>query len=388
MACEMEAEDRRELARRILELRAGGREPLAPEAFACPVEDYTSPQVLAAERQRLFRDGPLLAALSCDLPEAGAFLTLDAAGVPILLARQQGGGVRAFLNVCRHRGAPVADGRGRAPGRFTCPYHGWSYRCSGELLAWTHAGGFDGLDPAERGLTPLPVAEGFGLIYVRPTPGPPVELEAALGGIERELGPFRLGAHHVFEVREEVRALNWKLVVDTFMEQYHLPFLHRESLAPLFEGTLSVYDAFGRNGRLAAVRRSIAALDAAPETAWDAVPHTTLLYFLFPNAVLIHQQDHVELWQVYPSGDSPDEAAFRVTLYAPEPPGSEKAERHWKRNMDLLMDVTGGEDFTLGEKIQRGFRSGAQRAVTFGRNEPALIHYHRTLRAELGLPGR
>jgi hypothetical protein len=75
-----------------------------------------------------------------------------------------------------------------------------------------------------------------------------------------------------------------------------------------------------------------------------------------------------------------------VSLYIPEPAESEKAKLHWAKNMDLLIRTVQGEDFPVGEDIQRGLRSGAQDAITFGRNEPALQHYHRKIRAGLGLP--
>jgi phenylpropionate dioxygenase-like ring-hydroxylating dioxygenase large terminal subunit len=274
----------------------------------------------------------------------------------------------------------VARGRGRAPRRFVCPYHGWTYDLAGRLIARRHAEAFEGADGEGCSLAALPVAEAFGLVYVRPTPGEPVDVARLLGGLERELGPYGFEHWHHVETRVLERAMNWKLVVDTFLEAYHVPALHGESLAPKMHGSLAVADRFGRNGRMLAARRSLEQLDGRPESEWTVVPHATIIYCLFPNTVLIGQQDHVELWQVFPHDDSPDHAAMVITLYAPEAVTSEKAARHWQANMDLLVRVTNEEDFVLCEQAQRGFHTGAQASIVFGRNEMLLAHYHRAIR--------
>jgi phenylpropionate dioxygenase-like ring-hydroxylating dioxygenase large terminal subunit len=374
-----------ELVRRLLRLETDGAGGMAPAPVRHPVSDYTSSEQLRLELSRLFRAGPLLAGLACEAAGPGDWFSLDAAGSPVLVVRDAEGRLRAFLNVCRHRGARVAEGRGRAARGFTCPYHAWRYALAGSLTAPSHREGFAGLDRRALALAPLPVAERAGLVYVRPSPGAPIDLEGVLSGIERELAPFDLAGYHLQDRRSFSRAVNWKLVVDTFLESYHVPFLHRESIARYFRGDFSLFDPFGRNGRLAALRRSVAELEGRPEAEWSIVPHTTLLYCLFPNAVLIYQQDHVQLWQVFPEPGSPDAATVVVSQYVPEPPSDEKAARHWRVNMDLLLDVTNREDFEQCERMQQGFHTSAQECVIFGRNEPGLIHFHRQVREAIGL---
>src|SRR5262249_33923496 len=107
---------------------------LADGIYRNPVTDYTSPEQAARERQLFFHDGPINVGLSALLPEPGDWLTHDWAGVPILLVRRLDGSLGAFLNVCRHRGARVADGCGNAKD-FPCPYHGWTYAHDGSLIA-------------------------------------------------------------------------------------------------------------------------------------------------------------------------------------------------------------------------------------------------------------
>jgi phenylpropionate dioxygenase-like ring-hydroxylating dioxygenase large terminal subunit len=143
---------------------------------------YTDPDRLAGEVQTLFRGRPLVVALSADLVDTGDYVATEAAGVPLLLVRGEDAEVRAFLNICRHRGGRVASGRGR-PGRaFKCPYHSWAYDLNGDLLGQPLArDAFEGLDPAEFGLVAVPVVERFGVILVRLGSDEPIDAGAELG---------------------------------------------------------------------------------------------------------------------------------------------------------------------------------------------------------------
>jgi hypothetical protein len=159
------------------------------------------------------------------------------------------------------------------------------------------------------------------------------------------------------------------------MEAYHLHSLHAETLRPIFHGNLSAFDAFGRNCRIVGVRRSF---DEHKEGD-SLLPHVTLLYQLFPNAVLIYQQDHVELYQMFPDVHDPHACDVRVALYAPRGPTSDAERAYWKKNLDLLDDVTSNEDFAACRKIQANLRAGVVPFLLLGRNEPGVAHFHRTL---------
>ena len=107
-------------------------------------------------------------------PKPGDYVTEDVAGMPVLMTRGADGEVKAFANICRHRGAPVAQGCGNARA-FVCPYHGWTYDLAGKLLGTTDKVGFAGLDLASHGLVRLPAAEKHGMLFVRPKPVRPGE---------------------------------------------------------------------------------------------------------------------------------------------------------------------------------------------------------------------
>jgi hypothetical protein len=104
------------------------------------------------------------------------------------------------------------------------------------------------------------------------------------------------------------------------------------------------------------------------------------VYILFPHVVWTWQMDHIEIWHIYPSANDPvNECTMRISLYTPEEAVTEKAKKYWDKNLALLLKTVETEDFEISEQIQQGFYSGAQNQIVFGRNEPCLHYYHRTL---------
>lgn len=349
-----------------------------------PVIAYDSGPRAHLERQHLFFDQPLVLAQSADLAQPGDFLTHDLTGVPIALVRSRAGGVRAFLNVCRHRGAKVIQGSGCARS-FACPYHAWTYDDEGRLLGMGTTRGFESVDRESHGLTTLPAVERHGLIWVRPTPGEAFDPDILLDGLGRELGGFGWSGYHHYETRVVRRGMNWKLAVDTFLESWHVAVLHRRTLAQVVHSGVGVFDQFGRNLRVVFPLKSIDALRGRPEAEWALIPHALIVHVVFPNTVLIMANDHLESWRIFPAGDEPGECALQVSLYTPEPADTTEARREWARRFSLLLGTVDAEDFTVAEAIQRGLAARAQTHFTFGRHEPALAHFHRAVAHELSI---
>lgn len=356
---------------------------LAGGVYRQPVSEYVSRAVAASEQQALFRTLPLCVGMSGLLPEPGAYYTHDHGGLPLLLTRAEDGRLRAFLNVCRHRGARVAEacGKGRS---FVCPYHAWTYGLDGRLVARPEDGAFDGAPRATHGLTALPACERDGLIWVAPQPDGELDLDRHLGGLSSELQGFDLAGFHHYESRVLHRRMNWKLLLDTFLESYHFCVLHKDSICSIFYENLTTFDNWGPHFRLVAARRTIEQIRSEPEQRWNLLPHMVGIYVFFPNTVLVWQLDHIELWQIYPGPDAPEDSVVLLSLYTPEPAITDSARRHWDNNLDLVVHVVENEDFPVGEGVQRGFHAGAQDHITFGRNEPALAHFHRTVTGALG----
>lgn len=366
------------LVRRFFALRASRTDDLAGAPYRNPGSDYTSVEQLERERHMLFRARPVVAGLTADAPAPGDFFTLVCDGVPIVVVRGEDGVARAFVNTCRHRGARVAEGCGRGRRRLVCPYHSWTYGLDGRLTAQPGSGaGFTDLDRTDLGLRPLATAEGHGLIFVRAGGTGSIDLDALLCGLDADLDNYGVDRYQHIETRSQVLSVNWKLVIDTFLEAYHIFSLHKRSIADTYFSSPALFDGFGPNSRYIGVRRSILDLENDPPSDWSILPHATVNYVVAPNTVFVHQIDHLEVWRVFPLGVG--ESMIHTSLYAPAAPADDRAARYWRKNLDMVLDVTGTEDFPQCERLQADLSAGAVPEMVFGRNEPALIHYHRSL---------
>jgi phenylpropionate dioxygenase-like ring-hydroxylating dioxygenase large terminal subunit len=213
--------------------------------FRNRVSAYCCRARAALERDRLFRDRPIFMGLATRLAKAGDYLAEDVAGMPVLMTRGADGEVKAFANVCRHRGAPVATGCGNARA-FVCPYHGWTYDLAGKLLGTTDKAGFAGIDLASHGLVRLPAAERHGMLFVRPKPirdgeSAAIDVDADLGALAADLAALKLETYPMFSVDRVSPRINWKFAIDTFLEGYHIPHLRKPR--PYFIGNCGTFDA-------------------------------------------------------------------------------------------------------------------------------------------------
>jgi len=380
----MKRQEELAVGRRLLGHIEARTTDLAADMFRNKVINYSCRERAALERQKLFRDQPIFMGLSTRLPRPGDYLTEDVAGMPVLMTRGADGQVRAFANICRHRGAPVASGCGNARA-FTCPYHGWSYDGMGKLLGTTDKVGFAGLDLAAHGLVPLPAAEKHGMLYLRARPGSePLDIDAVLGPMAAPLAALELETYPHYSTDRVTPRINWKFAIDTFLEGYHIPHLHRKTIAPYFVGNCGAFDSAGLNGRLCVPKTSIESQRALPETERDYRRHVVAIYQLFPNALLIWQLDHVEIWRAFPDRDDPSRSEVEMTIYRPAT--STRPDSYWEKNRDIAIRTVMEEDFPLGERMQIGFESGVTEEVIYGRNEPSLVHFHQSIRSALGVP--
>jgi nitrite reductase/ring-hydroxylating ferredoxin subunit len=342
-----------------------------------PATAYTDPERFATELRVLFREGPTLLGLSCELADSGDFVTTTVDGIPIVAVRQADGSLRAMVNACRHRGAPLATGRTGNVGRsIVCGYHGWTYLPDGELLARPlSAGAFDDVT-ITCDLHQIAIAEKYGLVFIRAASAEPIDVDEVLGGAQDDLGSFGLDGYTHIETRSNVWEMNWKLVLDTFTESYHIRWLHKDSIAPAFNSDCVIFEPFGRNCLSIGLRANVLDEVSKPKEEWSLLPYGTIQYFLVPNALIVHQLDHIELWRLEPLDVGRVRA--HTSIFAPNPP-TDSALRYWSKNLDLLLQVTGTEDFPTMEQIYANLRSGALPEVVYGRIEPPLVHLHGTI---------
>ncbi len=383
-----------EIGREIVERLTDGSTPMADDLFINDPSIYTD----AARHQRefpiFFAERPLVMGASCQIPDPGDHLTDDHTGTPLLIVRGNDGVVRTFANVCSHRGSRIVlDDGGCGARAFTCPYHAWVYGLDGSLRA-VPGDGFADLDRDQARLIQFPTVERAGLIWVLPRPAAGADLDLGpavdelLGpDLQADLDAFGLVDHYHYGTRHLSRRLNWKLTMDTFFESYHFRQLHRNTIAPLIKSDMAPIRRWGDHHLMVGIRHTAEEFLEQPEDEWDVIGQTVLVYLLFPNTIFIMQRDHIELFRIFPGATVAD-SDIEISLFIPDDPtrgpDEAKARRHWDANFDLLVETADVEDFTNGATIQRSFESGVLDRVVYGRNEPLMHSWHRSLRRTVG----
>lgn len=377
----MRRETQVELIRELLDHHASGTTQLADDMLVLPAEVYTSGSHWEAEREALFRRRPVLACLSGAVASVGDYVSLTAGGVPLVVVRGDDGELRAFRNVCRHRASSVVSGCGSGAASLRCPFHAWTYRLDGSLLARPQAGeGFDGTDESELSLVPVPVGEACGLVFVRPEGDDPVDAAGLVGDAAQDLDDFGVGGYVPFDRWESSWPCNWKLLVDTFLESYHVFSLHRTTVGRYYLSQPMTYRGYGPNLRFQTCQKSILELAEAPEDQWDLLSRATVEYLIAPNTILSHSVDHFAVYQFLPTSVSHTDVT--MALYTPEPV-TDQTRPHYERTLELHQKVGAGEDFPQAVKIQQSLDSGLVAETLVGRHEVALIHFHQALDALL-----
>ena len=345
---------------------------------------YCDPARFGREQRMLFRDGPVFFGLSADLPAPGSWRSMRFAGLPIVVVRQHDGSLRAVVNSCRHRGSPLVDpvGEGHDLRVFSCPYHAWTYELDGTLRSRPAAeAAFDDVT-MNCDLRSRPVAEKHGLVFVRPEGDAPIDVDAVLAGAEDDLAAFGLGDYVRVETRSNEWNLNWKFFFDSFSETYHIRTLHRRTIGPAFTSDGIIFEPHGRNLLCIGLRSDVHEEFAKPRDDWRLLPYGTIQYFLVPTGMIVHQLDHLEVWNVEPL--SVDRSRFTATVYAPSEPTSERQREYFVKNLDLLLNVTGTEDFPALEEMQLSLASGALDNVVYGKIEAPLAHFHHQVNLAIG----
>lgn len=344
-----------------------------------PTRSYTDNDQWRAEMELVFKRVPLMLAFTAELPNPGDYKTMDAVGLPVLISRGKDGMVRAFLNVCSHRGAPVAEGKGNCA-RFTCKYHAWTYGQDGKLLAVSEAGTFGEVDKGARGLRELPCEERSGMIFVCLTPNAPIDLDNYFRGFLEDFDALDFANWSYLGSREIVGA-NWKIAFDGYLEGYHFASLHPETIAPRTPSNCTHYEGFGPNIRIGFPQRRIAeALRSLPREQWGEQENKgyDFVRIFFPNVSIFIAPEITQIAQLFP-GPTPDRNRTVLNYLRREAPRDDEDRATIEGMINFFRDVTYNEDYVIGLEIQKGLESGAHDDLVFGRNERGNQYFHEWL---------
>lgn len=337
-----------------------------------PARIYLDPARFDAEMAAIFHQFAVPALPSCALA-AGSFHPIEAFGFPILLTRDKQGVARAFYNVCTHRGSKLVDGCDALKGgRVTCPYHAWTFGLDGKLLAIARPETFPSVDKADLGMIALPCHETAGYVWIGMDRNSPARLPEGTDALDADLRALGMPDMHVYGTRYYDLKSNWKLVVEPFLEAYHVKRLHAKTVASLNADTVGVMRWMGEHLRQTAgkVHYEPGVTDLNSDALHKNITHS---YYIFPNTIIVTSPYFISTMILMPR--AADRTIVQYSMLMPQPIRSARAEDLFARSY-AFQDEIFQEDFGAGVMQQAALSSGALETVRFGGMERPIGPFH------------
>lgn len=305
---------------------------------------YHSSALLDLEKEKIFKTHWQIACHVSDIPDAQNFQTFEFCGERAIILRDANSQIRAFHNICRHRGSRlVTKERGTCPNALVCPFHGWVYNLDGSLRGVARPKSFSGMDKKGFGLKPVELEIWNGFIFVRLRPGPQPSVAELMAPFEAEAGAYKMADHVPTDgIWTEETPVNWKSVRDVDNEGYHVALAH-PALQDLYGSTYAdepFVDGISRSdgkftatkGRRWAVRNYKKLTKPQPHLP-ETLHKTWLYYGIFPNAVIAATPETILFYQEFPL--STGKSRLRSATYRnPNEDRQQRAARYLAARID------------------------------------------------------
>ena len=357
-----------------------------PDAdWGLPAWLYNDPEYFAVEMARVMRPSWQVVCHLSDVPDIGSFHTLDFLGESIVVVRAEDEQVRAFANVCRHRGSRILDGASGCVKKLTCPYHAWSYELDGRFAGAPLSETYPALNPSALSLAPIEMEIWRGFIFVRLEGGGP-SVARMMAPYDAEVAPYRFEEMRALgRVTLRPRPVNWKNVADNYSDGLHIRVAH-PGLTRLFGRSYGV-EAEAHVDKMWGYLRERPSENLSERAYQKLLPRvahlpdqaqTQWLYFkLWPNVAFDIYPDQIDFMQFLPV--SPTETLIREIAYAlPDDRREMRAARYlnWRINRQV-----NAEDTVLIERVQQGMASPSFVAGPLSETEVCLRGFAAKLRA-------
>jgi phenylpropionate dioxygenase-like ring-hydroxylating dioxygenase large terminal subunit len=361
---------------------------------ALPAWVYNHPELTRLETERVLMPSWQIVCHVNSIPKAGDYATFDLGPESVLVLRDRDGSIRAFHNVCRHRGARLLDGAGTCPATITCPYHGWTYRHDGALIGMPVKESFPGLNRADHGLLPVRTDIAFGFVFVCLAPdsefGLPQPVSLMWGKLGEELATYRCEEMvPLSPISSDVWNVDWKIAMDNYLESYHVPIGHPglfRMFTPDYEDQATVPGVARGSSWLREKRsprwseglyqsligRAVAHLPEDQRRVWR-------FYSALPNLGIDVYPDQMDFFQVLPAG--PGKCIIRGAVFGlPSTTREMRAVRFLSNRINASVN---NEDKWLCERVQRGLASSSYRPGPLSQLEGCMREFHDLLRERI-----
>ncbi len=353
----------------------GGYDEIATRSHSINTRCYIDPKFLQVEREQVFRRSWQFLCHAEKLRNPGDFVTMNIEGQSILSLRNRQGDLRAFYNVCKHRGHELLSGEGQTK-RITCPYHAWTYDLDGALVNAPRSEYLENFRQREICLEPVQIEVFCHLVFVNLDPAA-APLAEQSGDLAQEvmqyapdLGQLTFSTRLTYRIKA-----NWKSVVDNFLECYHCPVAHKgfSSMIDMDTYRVETHGIYSSHMAKARVGEN-SAYDIADATVTDHA-----VWFLWPNITLMRYpgRGNFMVWRFYPINEQETYEEFDFFFETAEPNETEKEA------LRFIDEVLQPEDIGLVESVQRGMNTPAFSSGRYmvdiegsGASEHALHHFH------------
>ncbi|MFM9378316.1 aromatic ring-hydroxylating oxygenase subunit alpha [Gordonia sp. VNK21] len=346
-----------------------------PEIADSSAPDFADPVRAELERDRVFGEVPFIVAHSSEVTGRGQFITADLPRNNVVVIRQSDGGVKTFVNACRHRGAQLVTEDSGKCRLFSCPYHRWSYGTDGALRSVTLDNTFGDFDRSQYGLVELPTEERHGFVWVIDNPDRQIDVAAWLGPeMDAIMASYGIGDLVSVDPHTYRRPANWKIMQDGFLDNYHVKYAHPNTAGKMLHTNAVALQDYGRSFWFLTARKTVDQF-IGQEVSWspEMEGHTIESCFLAPNSMLLKHATHFELLTFRPVGADPNQSIMQMRIMAPSVQDSGLTPEHWakrwEKNWGLLIAILHDEDFPILDGSQVAMNSLDTGPMLLGRNE-------------------